>query len=193
MKNKKSQLERIYERDSQTKAFIILVAIDEYTDVFNDLDPAPFRKRDIDPDLRDFLEGCSSDIPLKHDICICFTIPENVRDKEKEKRIRAALKTYFSFIMHTTRGKIRQSHTKNLVYILASFTLLIGAFFLGNIIPKNVVFSALVEGLYIGGWVFLWEAISSLSFKSKEIYSNYKHYKRFYYAPMSFSYVEAER
>ncbi len=59
MEHTDKTLEKIYERDKATGAYIISVAIDKYTDIFNEWDPAPFRKRDIDQDLRYFLEDCS--------------------------------------------------------------------------------------------------------------------------------------
>jgi hypothetical protein len=47
---------------------IISVAIEKCAYIFNELDPAPFRKRDLDHDLRIYLEDSSLDIPLKHKI-----------------------------------------------------------------------------------------------------------------------------
>jgi hypothetical protein len=58
--------EKIYERDRATNSFIISVAIEKYADIFNELDPAPFRKKDLDHDLRIYLEDSSLDIPIKH-------------------------------------------------------------------------------------------------------------------------------
>ncbi len=49
-------LERIYERDHDIGAFVIAAALENYSGFFNELDPSPFRKRDIDHDLRVFLE-----------------------------------------------------------------------------------------------------------------------------------------
>jgi len=61
MKSKPDEkvLEKIYERDKDTGAFIISVAIEKYVDVFNELDSAPWRRRVLDHDLRMFLEDCS--------------------------------------------------------------------------------------------------------------------------------------
>ena len=47
MKRVDSALEGIYEKDQAKSAFIIATAIERYTDIFNELDPAPFKKRDI--------------------------------------------------------------------------------------------------------------------------------------------------
>ena len=80
MKHADAALEGIYEKDQATSAFIIATAIERYTDIFNELDPAPFKKRDIDQDLRVFLEDCSADIPLKYNVILQFNVLENASD-----------------------------------------------------------------------------------------------------------------
>jgi len=60
----KKPYEKINERDEATNGFIMSVAIEKYVDIFNELDPAPFRKRDLDSDHRAYLEESSLDIPL---------------------------------------------------------------------------------------------------------------------------------
>jgi len=65
MKHDEKALERIYERDKETNSFIISVAIQDYVDIFNELESAPFRIRDLYQDLRIFLEESSSDIPVR--------------------------------------------------------------------------------------------------------------------------------
>ena len=74
MKRADSALEGIYEKDQATSAFIIATAIERYTGIFNELDPAPFKKRDINQDLRVFLEDCSADIPLKYNVILQFNL-----------------------------------------------------------------------------------------------------------------------
>ena len=74
MTQRKKPLEKIYERDEASNAFIISIVIKNYADIFNELDPAPFRKRDLDQDLRDYLEDSSADIPLKNNIMLRFKV-----------------------------------------------------------------------------------------------------------------------
>ena len=82
----KKPLEKIYEKDEATNSFIISVTIENYADIFNELDPAPFRKRDLDQDLRDYLEDSSSDIPLKYGIILQFNISVESQNVEKEEK-----------------------------------------------------------------------------------------------------------
>ena len=168
----------IYERDRASGAFIMNIAIEKYADVFNKLDPAPFRKRDLDQDLLDFLENCSSDIPLKYGITLHFRVLNEMRDFEKEEKIRQGLRTYFSFVRNLLQRKLRRSHKKIILDVVASLILLSFSLSLPTILSDSVVFTTLVEILNIGGWVFLWEAISTFSFRNRDIQNQYKHYKR---------------
>jgi hypothetical protein len=188
MKHDKKGLEKIYEFDEQLNAFIISVAIEDYIDIFNELDFAPFKIRDLNTDLRRFLEECSSDIPTKYDIIIRLTVSREKQDLEQEEKIKVGLKTYFSNVRNSLEREIKNSHQKSAFYTIASFMLLLASYSLTTLITDNIVFSTLVEGISIGGWVFLWEAISTFAFKNRDIRDRYKHYKRFSHAPIHFYY-----
>jgi len=188
MKHDEKALEKIYEFDKDLNAFIISVAIEDYIDIFNQLDFAPFRIRDLDHDLRMFLEECSSDIPIKYDIIIKFTVSREKQDAEKEEKIKLGLKTYFSNVRNEMKREIQGSYQKSAFYVLSSFILLLASYSLRPLIFDSIVFSTLVEGVSIGGWVFLWEAISTFAFKNRELRERYKHYRRFSGAPIRFHY-----
>lgn len=192
MKPDEKALEKIYERDETSGAFIISVSIGEYVDVFNELDSAPWRRRDLDHDLRLFLEDCSSDIPLKYDVILQFNVSNETQDVVKEEKIRAGLKTYFSFVRNSLRKKFRESFQRSVLYVIAAFFLLFVSYSLYTEVVGNTLLTTLVDGIGIGGWVFLWEAISTLAFTSREAQDNLKQYERFNTAPIRFSYIKSE-
>ena len=68
--------------------------------------------------------------------------------------------------------------------------LLLASFALRPVFAENIVLSTLVEGVSIGGWVFLWEAISTFVFKNRDIREKYRQYKRFSAASICFNYLE---
>ncbi len=129
MKRGERALERIYEKDKDTGAFIISVALDHYEDVFNELDSAPWRRRDLDHDLRIFLEESSSDIPLKYDIILQFNVALERCDAEKEERLKLGLKTYFTFVRSSLQKQIRNSYERSMVYSVVAFFLLFASCF----------------------------------------------------------------
>jgi hypothetical protein len=182
-------LERIYEKDKETGAFIISIALDRYVDVFNELDSAPWRRRDLDHDLRLFLEDCSSDIPLKHNVILQFNVEQEKPDLIKEQRLKVGLKTYFTFVRSTLQKKIRRSYERSIFYAFGAFFLIFASYALAAF-SSNTLLVALFDVVAIGGWVFLWEAISTLAFAGRDARDRYRMYQRFSTAEVRFTYVQ---
>ncbi len=189
MKRDERTLERIYEKDKETGAFIISIALDHYVDVFNELDSAPWRRRDLDHDLRIFLEDCSSDIPLKYDVILQFNVEKENFDPIKEARLKVGLKTYFTFVRTGLQKKIRRSYERSLVYGFVAFFLIFASYSLVST-STTTLLVALFDVLAIGGWVFLWEAISTLAFQGREAHDRYRMYQRFSVAEVRFTYTQ---
>lgn len=182
-------LERIYEKDQQTGAFIISIALDRYVDVFNELDSAPWRRRDLDHDLRLFLEDSSADIPLKYDVILQFNVEQEKQDSMKEERLKVGLKTYFTFVRSSLQKKIRSSYQRSLIYGVVAFFLIFASYSLA-VISTNPFLAALFDVVAIGGWVFLWEAISSILFEGRESRERFKMYQRFSTSQVRFTYTQ---
>ena len=150
--NVKDHLDDLYIKDEEPKTYIIQVAIDNYTDIFNDLDPTPFEVRDLDPNLRHYIYDCSTDIPLNYDLKIQFKLPKNHSDCEKEIKIVRGIHKYYSYLTDTSKDYNKNKLKKNVLNILIATFLLFVSFLLKTVISDNIVLLVLLEGLYIGGW-----------------------------------------
>ena len=189
MKAKKSDyLQKIYEKNTSTGNYVIQVAIDKYTDIFNEWDRAPFRKRDMDPDLALFLENCFEDIPAKHGVDICFYLPKEEKDVTREELLIAGIKTYYSFYLHQEIRVLKGNYSRLFKYLVSSFSLLAMSIFLGTIVGENIILETLQQGFNIGGWVFLWEVISIVIFRGREVSSEINKYQRFLNSLIYFKY-----
>lgn len=187
-KKRKNYLKQIYKVNPETQAFIIEVSLDEYNEVFNGWDPSPIKRRDIDPDLLHFIEECALDIPLKYSLELQFYLPKTQYDQKKEELTRTGIQNNFHFIIHFIKKELSQIGKKILMYIMMSFVFLALAYMSRNHIPLNIVTTTLLEGLFIGGWVFLWEAFSLFFFSRQEINTRLRRYERFLNAPIHFIY-----
>jgi len=188
MNNKKSLVDRIYERNPENGNFIIEVSLVNYVDIFNDWDHAPLRRKDIDPDLLRFLEDSIDDIPRKHNIDICFYLSDQVRNEERERQIISWFHTFYQFYVELEKKKIRAIFLKSIVCLLVSLLFFI-LYYLGEqIIESNLLLNVLSEIVVVGGWVFLWDAISSLTFNRATINRLIKNYNRFVQAIITFRY-----
>jgi hypothetical protein len=189
MKRSNAVLEGIYEKDPATNAFILAITTEKYADIFNELDPAPFKRRDINHDLRVYLEDSSSDIPLTLKVILQFNLSNETADHQKEQRIISGLRTYFFFVENQLIREIHKSYQRGAIYVAIAFLLLLISFTLNSVSSPDIVFTTLVEGINIGGWVFLWEAISTFAFKKRDVRNRKKHYERFTAAPIRFNYT----
>jgi hypothetical protein len=188
MLGKNDLLNTMYERDSKTKAYIIKTRIDEYSSLFNDLDPSPLRKRDIDQDFFSYLDEASSDIPLRSHIVLHIQLPLKVKDSNQEDRVKAGLSTYYNFQLLTMNRQISGSYKNFASYLVIAFCSLFIAFYLGAIISDSFIEKTLVEGFYIGGWVFFWEALVVLAFKTRDLRDSSKRLKRIVKSGIHFFY-----
>jgi hypothetical protein len=175
----KEFLRDMYKKNPMNGNFIIEVALERYNDVFNDWDNAPFEKRDINPALQSFLESSASHIPYKYNIDICFCTSNHFTDKEKEKQIVSEIRTHYYFCLEKQRKILKHSYKRTVFYVLASFMLLFTAFFMEKFLNNGVFDRIMFEGLNIGGWVFMWEAISFYFFKKTSLSNKIKECKRF--------------
>ena len=189
MKQKKSDyLQKIYEKNTTTGHYVIQVAIDKYADIFNEWDNAPFRKRDMDPDLAIFLENCFEEIPEKHGVDICFYLPKEGRDAGREESLIAGIKTYYSFYLHQEIKVLKNNYRRIFKYVLISLSLLAMSVFLSTTVGDNIILGTVQQGFNIGGWVFLWEVISMLVFRGREVSSEISKYQRFLNSLIYFKY-----
>jgi hypothetical protein len=179
-------LNETYQIDEATKLYMIEVALDKYTDIFNEWDPAPFKRREIDPDLQIYLETSSDEIPFRYPIELCFILPPDRWDEQLEQDTRKGLENTFKFKIYLLKRELRKTNTQTIRNILLGFIFL----WVGTVFSKkfeaSVPLTLLGEGLFIGGWVFLWEAVSLFFFTNQEHYHRYRTYNRLKNAPVIF-------
>ena len=184
---KEDYLKRIYKTNPDTGAFIIEVSLDDYTDIFNGWDPSPVRRRDLDPDLVDFLEQCASDIPLEFPLELQFYIPQDKYDEDRETRSKEGIKNNFGFTAHFINKEIEENRRRIMIYAIASLAFLSVGYLSRHYVPPNFLTTILTEGVSIGGWVFLWEAFSLIFFSGQEVNSRLKRYRRFQESKITFT------
>jgi hypothetical protein len=75
-KKKQTKLLHMYRINAKTRRVVIDIALDRYLDYFHEWDNASFRKRDLHPELADFLDLCSEEIPLRKQLELNFCIKD---------------------------------------------------------------------------------------------------------------------
>lgn len=116
-------------------------------------------------------------------------MPISRKDTKKEAALISAYKNYYEYALERLHISKLNLQKKTLYDLLLSIILLtIGYFFFGE--SKNVFIQVIHEGIFIGGWVFLWEFFTNIFMTNHKINEEYKLYKRLFESDIKFIYKE---
>ena len=178
-------LKTIYRYNGETGAFIIDVRLLDYSQAFSQWDSAWAEVREVAHGLVQYLKECSDDIPFRSPIEIVFSVTEP-RDHDTEQRIIRGVRSYFRYEMFVERTRLRRLLRRGVHYMFVAALFLAAAAGLEPVLPAGLVGVTVREGLYVGGWVFMWESISQVSFQRANIRRTISDYSRFFNASIRF-------
>lgn len=176
---KKNAFQYMYNKNPENGAYIVEVSLDDYSELFNGWDASPLKRRDLEPELLDYLEQAGNEIPIKEKVEVCFYLPTILKSEDKEKKSISSVRSNFSIVMYFINKTLRHNNRQIIIYVSMSIVFLIAAYFLRNIAVTGLLFSIVLEGLFIGGWFLLWEAFSIFIFESHLIRIRKKVFKRY--------------
>lgn len=168
-KNRKREYLNLYNVNPETNAYILELQLDDYSELFNGWDASNVRKKEIEPELMDYFEQAAGEIPIKEKIEICFYLPANLRDTEKENKSVAALLNNFRVKRVFLTKNLRDIYRKFMTYVALSASLLTAAHILPEFGELFVFYKIMIEGMFIGGWWILWEGCSLFFFTGHDV------------------------
>ncbi len=181
-------LNQIYSYIEEENCYFTQISLDSYDELFNAWDAAPLKRKDLEPDLLEFIEQIGNDIPMKDKIKLCFQLPKEVIDEKKEDTSREAIYHNFFMIRHFIMKELKKNNRKIMAYVTMGILFLSVSYFFQNILIVEYPLSILFEGLFIGGWVMFWEAFSLFFFSGSELRHRRNRYIRFSESKIEFQY-----
>lgn len=104
------QLRYIYHTNKLNNAYLIELNLDKYADLFNSWDGSALDRKELDPELSQFLERASYELPIKENVELCFYLPEDKKDEKLEADSKATIKNNFRinlfFIDQNLKNKV---------------------------------------------------------------------------------------
>lgn len=178
-------LRSIYRYDPDTGAYTIDIRLPDYPHAFSQWAHAWEEVPEANPGLVQYLKDCSDDIPFRAPINIVFGI-EDPRDRKLETRLIESIRKYFRYELFIERRRIRRLLRRVLTYVAIALGFLAVGILVEPLTTGKVFLMTVHQGLYVGGWVFLWEAIHQLSFQQATIRRTIADYERFLEAEIRF-------
>lgn len=183
-----SQIQKQYRFEEENDTYLIEVSLDDYDDVYDEWDPAPFKKRFIKEEFNEFIFSSSDDIPLKFNITIVLYIPQDKKEVNKEKALVSAYKNYYLYALQKVERSWVKLRKRNISYFLLAI-LFLSMGYVFQYTTNSVLIDIIREGIFIGGWVFLWEVFTTLFIKRMKFGTKYRLLERLYLSDIRFVYT----
>ncbi|WP_454621966.1 hypothetical protein [Bradyrhizobium cenepequi] len=149
-------------RDESAGAAIEL-RIDEASQLFDTLDPFPFRKRDLDKDAEDYIVGWARELPKDQPIRIIVHLPKNESESEPAKQLSEALTRYFTYRAEVVTLELKELFRIGRRSLMIGLTVLAICVIISQAVAGRFGSSQLgrfaEESLVIVGWVANWKPI----------------------------------
>lgn len=187
-RKKKSTLDRLYSYDKKNNAYKIVISLDKYEEIYDEWDPTPFKKRDIEEEFIDYVIDSSLDIPMKYNLDLELYLPQKAYDEKKEKNVKAAIKSYFNYLLDRNNRTLNSSIIRCLRSSLIGIILLCFYFFSSVDEGSSGFAKVFVEGISILGWVALWDVGEELLLNLITNYNKRRNLKRISKAKVEFIY-----
>lgn len=189
MAKKMIELRRIYRYDDTDDTYVIDISLDTYLELFNDWDRSPIRRKDLNHELFEYLEEAAYEIPNKYQTKITFGMPEAVKNEQKQENSITGLRNNFRNTIHFINRTLSTNNRKSILYALLGLIFIVLSTIFEQFLPETFFFTVLAQGIFVGGWVLLWEAFSLFIFVSYEHRDRRKRYRRFLNSKIEFMYL----
>ena len=175
---KEKLLKKLYNYSKTKKMYYLDIQLEDYRDAYSSWDYSPFVNRDLDEDLLEYIMACSFEIPKKKSMTIRFHLLHQQKDEKREKRSIEGMYNYFEYKIRVAKNEQFRMIKKMIEFLIIGTTLLLAATFVKHNVDNLIMNELLSEGLFIGGWVMIWEMFSIWFFQINQLVHNISHYKR---------------
>ena len=145
------------------KCAVIEVHVGELRQLFDAIDPSPFRDRDLDPKAEEFIVGWAKDLPSEASFALVVDLDREAGLPDEAAVLRDAIHEFFRHRAQTYRQRLRELFRLGRTSLVIGLVALAGAIalgdFLATLMKGNHIGEILRESLTIGGWVSMWRPL----------------------------------
>jgi len=166
----------------------IAIRVRTIAQLFNSLDPSPFRERDLDVHTEEFVVGWARELPYGAPFTIVVQLPPEEAAKPEAAGIGEAFANYFHLRAEAADRDLRELFRvgwRSLAIGLAVLIVcLVGSQVVAKMAGNAVVARVLEESLIIVGWVANWRPLEIYLYDWWPIRRRILLYRRIAAAPM---------
>jgi len=145
------------------KCAVIEVHVGELKQLFDAIDPSPFRNRDLDPKAEEFIVGWAKDLPKDANLALLVDLDREAGLPDEALVLREAIHEFFRQRGERHRQRLRELFRVGRTSLVIGLVALAGAIalgdFLATLLKASRIGEILRESLTIGGWVSMWRPL----------------------------------
>lgn len=141
---------------------VIEVRVAELRQLFNAIDPSPFRERDLDPRAEAFIVGWARELPRDASLALRVHIERAGGRADEAAVLRAAVHEFFTQRGSDARRQLRELFRRGRLSLAIALVFLGATMAASDLIggvTQSRFAAVLSEGLIIGGWVAMWRPL----------------------------------
>ena len=176
---------------------VIDVRLADLRQLFNPIDPAPFRDRDLDPKVEEFIVDWGREAPSEKPLALLVRLDGTAGSADEPQVVRDAIHQFFAHRAVAARRKLRRLFRVGRISLAIGLAVLAVLFGLAQAVmrraPASAVSELLQESLLIGGWVAMWRPLEIFLYDWWPIRAEAKLYDRLAEMPVRISYARSQR
>jgi hypothetical protein len=171
----------------------IQVRVKDIGQIFHTLDPLPFRERDLDAGVEEYIVGWAGEIATDHEISIIVHLPPAEAERGEAPHIEEAVRNYFAYRSKVLGWDLRELFRTGRASLAIGLAVLAACIILGKGASSSLGTGYLGrffdEGLIILGWVANWRPVEIFLYDWWPIVRRRRLYRRLSLAQVT---IEAE-
>src|SRR5215470_16469341 len=145
------------------KCAVIEVHVGELKQLFDAIDPSPFRDRDLDPKAEEFIVGWAKEFPKDARLALVVDLDREAGLPDEATVLRDSIHEFFRHRAGIFRQRLRELFRVGRTSLAIGLVTLAGAIalgdFLATLLKSSRIGEIVRESLTIGGWVSMWRPL----------------------------------
>jgi len=142
---------------------VLELQVGQMMQLFDALDPAPFRERDLDPKAEEYIVDWAREVDSRAPLALAVDLAREAVTPESRAMLGDAVRTHFRTRATATRRDLTRLFRRGRVSLVIGLAFLAAAIatgeFLATFTSQERYKIIITETFVIGGWVALWEPI----------------------------------
>ena len=160
---------------------MVEIVLDNVMELYNSLDPSPFRKRELDHSAEEYIYNAIDDFPLKEPMEIMVYLPPSKITPDIQESIRSSIHNHFNYRLAAGERELRRTFRNGRKFLILGVVILVVALLIRQYLstfPSTVENQAAQNVLLILSWVAIWEPAHIFLYERSPIRQRQKIYEK---------------